>query len=1194
MKTEDRRICPSCGNEFSEAVEFCPVCMLHGALADHVESGESSSERVAKLKSHGVASRFQHYELLIGEDGRPVELGRGAMGVTYKAFDVDLRCPVALKVISEKYLGDESARLRFLREARAAASVRHPNVASVFHLGKSGGNYFYAMEFVEGETLENLVRRTGRLDVKLALEIAAQVAAGLAAVHKKGLVHRDIKPSNIMVNFEDEGAVTAKIIDLGLAKAVNEAGSQTAISIPGGFAGTPEFASPEQFAGVGADIRSDLYSLGVALWEMVTGHVLFRGSPAEVMNQHQHAPLPLEQLEDVPQPVVSLIEVLLDKDPKRRFQTPADLLKALPTITGAIDEGRTITYQRLGQMPDRNSYSVARKPPARLGPEKISVARLPITGSDLFGREEDIAFLDEAWANRDVNVITIVAWAGVGKSTLVNHWLRGMAAQHYRSAELVYGWSFYRQGSSGGTSSADEFLDAALTWFGDPDPRIGTAWEKGERLAKLIAHRRTLLVLDGLEPLQNPPGAAEGRLRDPSLQALLKELAAFNTGLCVITTRLPVADIADHERTSALRRDLEHLSSDAGAKLLRALGVKGGEAELRSASDGFNGHCLALTLLGSYLTDAYNGDIRCCKEVSERLSHDVRQGAHARKVMESYQTWFGEGPELSVLRMLGLFDRPADQKVLGVLQKSPAIPGLTESLMDLSPSEWRAILARLRRARLLAGEDPHNPGHLDTHPLVREYFGEQLRSQRTEAWKECNRRLFNYYRMLAPQLPDSFREMEPLFLAVICGCNAGLFREALREVYIPRIQRGDASFAAKVLGARGALLSILVHFFEHGRWGSPVEKGVEGQSLTAEDQLFILMQAGLYLTATRGFAAPSALICYERAEPLCDSLNRPLVLFSALRGLWRYSLVTDKLTVTMQIAKRVYSLAQDQNDSALMMGAYRTLSATFYWLGDFQTAHQYAMRGVQMWRSGGVQSPVEDISTPEVICLGYAAMSAWHFGEITFCRATMAESISLAKELNDMHALFIALWNAGILAHYQRNPAEVERLASDLIELSTRQNFAWFLAGGEVFRGWARSASGGTAEGLSWIEDGIEHWRVAGSLWAVPYYLALKAEALYLADRTSEALEAISEAEAVVERSEDRHWCAELHRLRGVFLVALGADEPQIEASFREGSRTAKEQKSISLATRAEATYVEYRRQKASGLGGRGFRLPIC
>ena len=232
-------------------MEFCPVCMLRKALAGGVESGESSaSEDTVKPTPEQAAQRFEHYELVKGEDGKPVELGRGAMGVTYKAFDVDLRCPVTLKVISERYLGDESARLRFLREARAAASVRHPNVASVFHLGRTGENYFYAMEFVEGETLENLIKRSGRLEVKLALEIATQVAAGLAAVHEQNLVHRDIKPTNIMVSLKEEGSVTAKIIDLGLAKAVDEPASEAAISLPGVFAGTPEFASPEQFAGV--------------------------------------------------------------------------------------------------------------------------------------------------------------------------------------------------------------------------------------------------------------------------------------------------------------------------------------------------------------------------------------------------------------------------------------------------------------------------------------------------------------------------------------------------------------------------------------------------------------------------------------------------------------------------------------------------------------------------------------------------------------------------------------------------------------------------------------------------------------------------------------------------------------------------------------------------------------------------------
>src|SRR5271157_2080865 len=343
MNADERRSCPSCGNEFSGAMEFCPVCMLRKALAGGVESGESSSEDTGKPTSEHATERFEHYELVKSEDGKPLELGRGAMGVTFKTFHLDLRYPVTLKVISKKYLGDESARLRFLREARAAASVRHTNVASVFHLGKSGEDYFYAMEVVEGETLEHFIKSSGRPEAKLALEIAVQVVAGLAAVHKKDLVHRDIKPANVMVSLEEGGgAVSAKLIDLGLAKVVSEPLSEAAISMPGIFAGTPEFASPEQFAGVGVDIRSDLYSLGVTLWKMLTGQTPFRGSCVEVMYQHQHAPLPVEQLKDTAQPVVVLLEVLLAKDPVRRFQTPAEVLKVMPMVRDAIDAGRRL------------------------------------------------------------------------------------------------------------------------------------------------------------------------------------------------------------------------------------------------------------------------------------------------------------------------------------------------------------------------------------------------------------------------------------------------------------------------------------------------------------------------------------------------------------------------------------------------------------------------------------------------------------------------------------------------------------------------------------------------------------------------------------------------------------------------------------------------------------------------------------
>ena len=353
MKTEVTSICQTCGARVPAGLDFCPVCALVGAgdensaRADALNPTSNSGVGSAKTEPASTVRRFENYEVMLDQDGKPIELGRGAMGITYKAFDIDLHFPVTLKVISEKYVGDESARLRFLREARAAAKVRHPNVASVFHLGRSGGEYFYAMEFVEGETLESLIKRSGRLEVKLALEITSQVAAGLDAVHELKLVHRDIKPSNIMVRLKDEGRVAAKIIDLGLAKGVSEAGSQSGISTPGAFAGTPEFASPEQFAGLGVDIRSDLYSLGVTLWEMLVGQTPFRGPPNEVMYQHRHGPLPLDQLKGLPRSVVVLLDVLLQKDPAERIQSPAELLKSIQLVTAAVEAGRSVSPQEL-------------------------------------------------------------------------------------------------------------------------------------------------------------------------------------------------------------------------------------------------------------------------------------------------------------------------------------------------------------------------------------------------------------------------------------------------------------------------------------------------------------------------------------------------------------------------------------------------------------------------------------------------------------------------------------------------------------------------------------------------------------------------------------------------------------------------------------------------------------------------------
>jgi serine/threonine protein kinase len=266
---------------------------------------------------------FEHYRLLQNEDGSSVELGRGAMGITYKAFDKNLRCDVALKVISDRLLEDPTASGRFLREARSAARLRHRNVASIFHLGQHGSSYFYAMEFINGETVTERVKREGSLPYLFALEIAQQVASALIAAEAQHLVHRDIKPSNLMLVTEGDGETIVKVIDFGLAKSILVQSSAGLTSA--GFVGTPYFASPEQLDRQAEDIRSDIYSLGVTLWFMLTGKPTFVGSIASVIAQHFDRTPPFDDLAILPREVVTVLRRMLEKDRESRIQAPVAL-----------------------------------------------------------------------------------------------------------------------------------------------------------------------------------------------------------------------------------------------------------------------------------------------------------------------------------------------------------------------------------------------------------------------------------------------------------------------------------------------------------------------------------------------------------------------------------------------------------------------------------------------------------------------------------------------------------------------------------------------------------------------------------------------------------------------------------------------------------------------------------------------------
>lgn len=566
--------------------------------------------------------------------------------------------------------------------------------------------------------------------------------------------------------------------------------------------------------------------------------------------------------------------------------------------------------------------------PVPRAPDKISISRLPVTGRELFGRDEKLNQLDAAWDDPGTHILSLVAWGGVGKSALVNHWLGRMARDDYRGAKLVYAWSFYSQGTTDRVVSADQFIEAALVFFGDTDPNKGSPWDKGERLAQLVAAQRTLLVLDGLEPLQHPPGKDEGRLKDQALQSLLRSLAASNKGLCLISTRVAVADLNSFEGSTATRIDLEQLSPEAGAQVLTAQGVTGTQAELEQAARDFDGHSLALILLGSYLSDVYGGDVSRRTEV-RGLKEDERHGRHAQKVMASYEKWFGEGAELSVLRMLGLFNRPADKGSIDALRAAPAIPGLTDALQGLSEQKWQQVLSRLRRAKLLAEPNLNQTGTLDTHPLVREHFGQQLKQTRPDAWREGNNCLYEHLTRTAKEFPDTLEEMAPLYAAIAHGCEAGRHQEALDRVYWLRIQRGREHFNWNKLGAYSADLAALTNFFSQ-IWKHPVS------NLGEDSKAFILNEVGFDLQALgRLLEAIQPLKACLEAYTLNSAWEQAAIGAGNLSNIY---LTIGDLPQALIYAQRRVELADKSGDPFQQTNSRTTLASTLHNAGRLSEA----------------------------------------------------------------------------------------------------------------------------------------------------------------------------------------------------------------------------------------------------------------
>lgn len=528
-------------------------------------------------------------------------------------------------------------------------------------------------------------------------------------------------------------------------------------------------------------------------------------------------------------------------------------------------------------------------------PDRIYLDKFPIEGAaglrddKLIGREQELALLNLALAQPHTAIVSLVAWGGVGKTMLVQHWLRHLQHNGWLGMQRIYGWSFYSQGTKEDKqASEDSFLAHALEWFGIKYEPTLAPRDKGRLLADAVGREKTLLILDGVEPLQYPPGPMGGQLRVPGVHSLAKHLArransTDHAGLCLVTTREPLTDLNDFQSREGsawgrvLRVDLGNLSENAGAALLHHAGankagpasVKPDDKELLAASREVNGHALTLNLLSRFLARAHSGDIRRRDLVKFEEADRNVQGGTTFKMLAAFENWFAcegdiEARALAILKLLGLFDRPAEESCMAALRKPPAITGLTEPLFiikrdsssdqmieqPLSDKAWNdaihfladfGLLHTLRVAsRKIDGisyagaqiVSLYGPNaaldqeqsftfqaavSIDVHPLIRQYFETKLLSSNERAYFAGHRRLFEFIDSLPlPYWPSTLESLQPLYQSIVHCCKAGSYSEAF-DIFMNRVVRGTGDFgffSTRHLGAFSEDLVALSSFFQ--------------------------------------------------------------------------------------------------------------------------------------------------------------------------------------------------------------------------------------------------------------------------------------------------------------------------------------------------------------------------------------------
>lgn len=555
----------------------------------------------------------------------------------------------------------------------------------------------------------------------------------------------------------------------------------------------------------------------------------------------------------------------------------------------------------------------------------VDLARLPIPRfHKLLGREKKLLEIKFRLADENSYIEVVYGFGGVGKSALVSRVLDELAPE-YDGAQSVFGWSFYSQGSHLTSTSAAPFFAEALQFF-DPGCEIpANEFEQARKLAYILRKKRSLLVLDGLEPLQHPPSEAFGRLRDRQLQSFLMEVAREGIdGLVVVTSRQPVEELHRYER-SVHHMELGVLDEKSAVTILELLGVRGASHTLKEAAREVQCQPLALVLLGNLLSTYYMGDAGQYRVLPAVWDVDVNEAEHATRILKHYdEIWGPSSQQVAVLERLALIDRPMSQNEMDV------VFGAAESEV---PVPSHPFFKKLLNDLTIAGLVYESPIGVDCHPLVRSYFSNRLKVRSPEKHAAVHKALFNYFIEL-PEFnrPSSLSELEPLYRAIFHGCESGLVERSLKEIYEHRIQRGGDYYSMYELGAFSMELFALSCFLPEG-WNSPPRPPLssEEHARLLDNVAFCYLSLGRMREAAKALEAGAAL-----AEKLGDRLQEnPASLY---RNLVEARLALGETNRALEAAQMELRWAKQSDDVEDEMIALGDFASVLYHIGDLDAA----------------------------------------------------------------------------------------------------------------------------------------------------------------------------------------------------------------------------------------------------------------